>query len=255
MKYDLNKICDQIEKSGYCFIDKFWSDEVDREIEIFYQNDLKPLINKTNVDKFGNRNFSLADDEINNNPFNKIKKSKEFINLCENILKINNIQLNKPLEIHNVIALQKNETNTNYEISSKLHFDAFYLTMIIPIKKTSNVLPDTGGSLILYPNLRNISRYSIINYLIKFLVQNSLARYLFSKNFFKKILKHTIVSTEKNKFLVFYGYRTLHGNKALTNQNLKVHSIFHVYNPHQNSGIDKFVFKRNKKARERKLID
>ena len=131
MKYNYEEICSNIEKDGYCLIDKFWSKELDEKIEMFYQKTLEPLVKNTSIDKFGNRAFALADEEIDDNPFNLIKNSDEFTKLCKNILKINKINVDKNLDIHNVIALQKNEQNTNLGISSKLHFDAFFLTIII----------------------------------------------------------------------------------------------------------------------------
>ena len=78
MDYNYREICSKIENEGYCLIDKFWDDTIDAEINKFYENSLKPLIKKTSIDKFGNRNFSVADDEIKNNPFNSIKNSEHF---------------------------------------------------------------------------------------------------------------------------------------------------------------------------------
>ena len=149
MNYDLIDICEKLEKDGYCLIDKFWDKKLDLEIENFFNDNIKPLEKKTKIDEYGNRCFSIADNEIQNNPFDKIKKSKEFIDMYKKILAYNNIETNNDLDIHNVISYQKNEKNLNQTISSKLHFDAFYLTIIITIKKSNNDLSGSTGSLIL----------------------------------------------------------------------------------------------------------
>ena len=255
MNYNYDEICSKIEKEGFCLVDKFWDDKQDAEIDKFYENSIKPLIKKTSIDKFGNRNFSVADDEIKNNPFKSIKNSEHFQNLITNILKINNIKTSKQLDIHNIIAFQKNELNNNAKISSNLHFDAFYLTIIIPIKKTRNSLPGRGGSLILYPNIRSLSSSSIFNYTIKLLTQNFIFRKIIKNQFLKKYLNYKIVSSEEKKLLIFYGYKSLHGNEAILDKNYKVHSIFHVYNPHKDSIIDKWIFNRNANIRKNKLIN
>lgn len=254
MDYNYREICSKIENEGYCLIDKFWDDTKDAEINKFYENSLKPLIKKTSIDKFGNRNFSVADDEIKNNPFKSIKNSEHFQNLITNVLKINNIKISKKLDIHNIIAFQKNELNKNTNISSNLHFDAFYLTIIIPIKKSKNTLPGRGGSLILYPNIRGLASNSIFNYTIKLFTQNFIFRKIIRNQFLKKYLNYKVVSSEEKKLLIFYGYKSLHGNEAILDKNYKVHSIFHIYNPHKDSIIDKWIFKRNANIRKNKLI-
>ena len=253
MNYNLNDICEKLEKNGYCLIDKFWDKKLDLEIENFFNHNIKPLEKKTKIDEYGNRCFSIADNEIKNNPFNKIKELKEFKNIYKKILKYNNIEINDDLDIHNVISYQKNEKNLNQNLSSKLHFDAFYLTIIITIKKSVNDLKGSTGSLILYPNIRKKSSNSINNYLIKMMFQNLFTRWILNLSFFKKKLKATTISGQNNKVLLFYGYRSLHGNEALKNSNLKVNAIFHVFNPHKNSKLDNFIFNRNKKIRNNKL--
>ena len=253
MNYDLNDICKKLEKDGYCLIDKFWDKNLDLEIENFFNNNIRPLEKKTKIDEYGNRCFSIADNEIQNNPFDKIKKSKEFIDMYKKILAYNNIETNTDLDIHNVISYQKNEKNLNKTISSKLHFDAFYLTIIITIKKSNDDLSGSTGSLILYPNLRKKSKSSINNYLFKFIFQNLIARWILNFSFFKKKLRATTISVGNNKVILFYGYRSLHGNEALKNSNLKVNAIFHVFNPHKHSKLDNFIFNRNKKIRNNKI--
>ena len=253
MNYNLNDICEKLEKNGYCLIDKFWDKKLDLEIENFFNHNIKPLEKKTKIDEYGNRCFSIADNEIENNPFNKIKESKEFKNIYKKILKYNNIEINDDLDIHNVISYQKNEKNLNLNLSSKLHFDAFYLTIIITIKKSVNDTKGSTGSLILYPNIRKKSSNSINNYLIKIMFQNLFTRWILNLSFFKKKLKAITITGQDNKVLLFYGYRSLHGNEALKNYNLKVNAIFHIFNPHKKSKLDNFIFNRNKKIRNNKL--
>ena len=189
MNYDILKICEDIEKNGYTFVEKFWGRDTDRKIEEYYESVLEPLIKKTSIDRFGNRNFSLADQEAKNNPFEEIKNSKVFIALYTSILKFNKINIKETISVHNVIALQKNEVETKYKVSSELHFDAFYLTIIIPIKTPLNPDKGTDASLILYPKIRKIASNSLFNYITKFLIQNSLTRYFIKRGFVNRILK------------------------------------------------------------------
>jgi len=253
MNYDLNNICEKLEKNGYCLIDKFWDKELDLEIENFFNNNIQPLEKKTKIDEYGNRCFSIADNEIEKNPFNKIKELKQFKDIYKKILTYNNIEISNDLDIHNVISYQKNEKNLNKNISSKLHFDAFYLTIIITIKKSIDSVSGSTGSIILYPNLRKKNKSSINNYLFKFIFQNFFTRWILNLSFFKRKLKATTISAKNNQVLLFYGYRSLHGNEALRNYNLKVNAIFHIFNPHKKSKLDNFIFNRNKKIRNNKL--
>tara|TARA_B100000029_G_scaffold198798_1_gene197116 strand:- start:2794 stop:3558 length:765 start_codon:yes stop_codon:yes gene_type:complete len=252
---DINKIYNDLEKNGYAIIDKFWDQKISNEIDDYYTNNLLPLIKDTKIDKFGNRNFSLADDELDNSPFEKIKKSSDFINLYENLLKMNHIQIKNKIDVHNVVMLQKNEIDTNFKVSSKFHFDAFYLTAIFPIKIPEDKKKDNFASLIIYPNIRNIAMSSYTNYIFKFLTQNSICRKIANYNFIKKIFNSKVVDLQENKIILFYGYRTYHGNQAMKSNNLKAQAIYHIYNPHKESRIDNYVFNRNKKIRKNKLVN
>ena len=253
MDYDYMQIVSEINKKGYCLIDKFWDDDLDIEIQEFFKNNLISLKSKAKIDKFGNKCFSIADKEINKNPFDKIQNSKTFIDLYKNIFKINNLNLPNEADVHNVISYAENHKNLNNFHSTELHFDAFYLTIIIPIKRSKDNSPNSSGRLTIFPNIRNFSTNSIKNYLIKIIIQNKIVRFLFGTKIFKKIFNFKTISININQILLFYGYRSLHGNEALKNNNVKVNAIFHIYNPHKNSIIDKYIFKRNKKIRFKKL--
>ena len=255
MQLNYSKICNEIEKNGYRIINKFWDNKIESEIEDFYQKKILSLKQITKIDKHGNKCFAVADNEIKDNPFNTIKNSKTFVDLYKSILKYNNINPTEEIDVHNVISFAENQKKTNTSLSTELHFDAFCITIIIPIKRSSDSQSNSTGKLTLYPNIRNFSSSSIKNYIVKFLIQNRITRWIFNTSYMKKKLNFKVLKTSEKDILVFYGYRSLHGNEALSNNNLKVNAIFHIFNPHKNSKIDKYIFNRNKKIRNKKLLD
>ena len=252
MNYKIDSIFNELKINGYAEIDQFWDESLELEIEDYYHKKFLILEKNSSVDKYGNRNFALADEELINSPFEKIKKSPIFINLYSKLLELNNINTDL-IDIHNILSYQKNDYESKYQMSSKFHFDAFYITIIIPVKTPKKKSNDGGATLLLYPNLRKLASNSIFNYLTKFFIQNLFLRYLFFNSLTRKYLKPKKIKIDKNKILIFYGYRSLHGNTQLKYNNIKVQAIYHIFNPHRDSIIDRYVFSRNNKVRKNKL--
>ena len=113
MEYNFKEIFNQLEDEGYAIIDNFWDDKLNLEIDDYYKTKVEPLFNKTSINKFGNRSFTSADNEVVDSPFEKIKNSPIFKNLYLKLLECNNININEDIDMHNIIYLQKNEVNTN----------------------------------------------------------------------------------------------------------------------------------------------
>jgi len=230
-----NNIIKELETKGYAEIDNFISNENIRNVNKFI--DLKK-------NEFNSDNFSLADNELSHNVFNEIKNSKKFIDLYENILKSQNIFINskEKRDFHTVLGVRKGK-EIKFKKPIMYHFDAFLITINIPIKVPENNVND--GKLVVWPNIRRIQKNMITNFAIKLLFQNKLARYLINLNILQSNLNIKKFSLNKDKIYIFYGYRSLHGVDKLGNKNERTTLLYHIYNPHKDAFLNKYILKRN----------
>ena len=119
------QIINDLNNKGYSEIDNFLNkDDV--------QNIKKYLIAKKN--QYKTDNFSLADKELDDNIFQKIKEKKEFLEICSNILNFYKIKYNpnEDKDIHIVLGNRIGK-NINKKMTPLYHFDAFLLTILFPI--------------------------------------------------------------------------------------------------------------------------
>ena len=248
-----NQIINDIKTQGYAEINSFINKDLKNEINNYFDSNIKNLLKNSKIDQFGNKSFALAGNELENTPIAKIKNLDEFKNLYRQILKKNSININDHIDVHNLLTVQENyNVNVHAKNSTLFHFDAFYLTILIPIKipKINN---SGAGELIIFPIWRNISFSSLFNFFIKLLTQNRLFRLLINTNYLQKILKSKKIFLTDDKIQIFYGYRQFHGNAPLSNKNLRVTLLHHIFRPHKDSYVDKYIFKRNELIRKNKL--
>ena len=92
--------------------------------------------------------------------------------------------------------------------------------------------------MIIYPNFRKLTNILIINIIQKLLFQNRVAKFL---------LKNKIIFNNKEKILklkpgniyIFYGYRTLHGNKDIDPKQVRATLLLHFYDIFNESNLVK----------------
>ena len=143
----------QLEEEGYVEIENF--------LTIDQINKIKKFVNikKNNINK---NNFSLANQELDDPVFNEIIFSKEVENLSKNLLN-EFIDDYSQVEKHFVLGVIKNEVSTIKKQNVIFHFDAYFLTINIPItmpnKKISDIIEEQSGNLLILPNFRKFGKF------------------------------------------------------------------------------------------------
>ena len=233
INYD--EIINELDEIGYSEIDNFLSYEEKNQINEFIETKKK---------LFKSENFSLADGHLDHEVFHKIRQNTFFKELSIKILKKNQINgnLDGIKDFHNVLGVRKPQENQNSTI--KFHFDAFLITIIFPIAVPQG--DEKNGNLLIFPNMRSLSRISLYNFFIKFITQNNFFRKMINKNFARKLFKMKSFDLDTNKILIFYGYRSFHGVDNLGKNKYRSTLLFHIFNPHKDTLINDLVLKRNK---------
>lgn len=195
------------------------------------QNIVKNLLNK-----YGHRYFTLI------NPLNKefhfIKEDKEFFSLSHNIAEKKlkrKIKKNDRLSVLRVIT-----GNKISERSLKFHFDAYILTILLPIN-----IPNSGkndGHLILFPNLRRKTRYSLLNFVEKIFYQNVITRTII-KFFVRFNIDKYQIELKPGNLYFFWGYQSLHANMPITETLLRSTLLLHFGTVHNESFLDNSIKK------------
>lgn len=225
------------------------------EIQNFINKNQLSLIKKFIEDKkkkLNKDNFSLANNELAHPVFDQIIKSKEMNMLISNILKkyVNNADY----ETHVVLGVRSNSSEKpNIKNLIKFHFDAYFLTINIPIsipKKNSSNLNNSSGDLLIIPNIRNFNTNLIKNIFFKLFFQNFITQFIMSMKVFHKLFNVKRLSLKNNKIYLFFGYRTLHGVDNNYENDERTTLLLHIHNPHSGSKFDNYIKSKHKKQRE-----
>ena len=249
MNFDL--INHELNNKGYVEIDNFLTINQITKIKNFISNK-KTLLNKNN--------FSLANQELTDTVFNDIINSKEIESLSNNILK--NIVPNfNNIDKHVVLGVRNMSSSPKKKLSKKtaFHFDAYFLTINIPITMPENLKQSNStnqsGDLLLLPNFRNFNPSIIKNLIMKLFFQNAFIRYFFSFNKFKKLLKIKRIKLSNSKIYLFYGFRSLHGVDTNFEAGERTTFLIHLHNPHSGSFFDKYIKSKHNKQRQNSVTN
>ena len=234
-------IIEQINKKGFYKL-----------TNLINQDDLDSL--KSEVQKkitsIGQKNFRLDNIGLEDTFINKakfIEKIDTFIRNTSDQLELENYKNKKLYKILRVIngGNQKNE-------SHKYHFDAHYLTLLIPIFIPNNK-NNLNGDLVIFPNLRKVHRNIFLNVIQKLFFQNFFLSKLLNTNLFKKLLKAKILKLEPGNAYIFFGFRTLHGNQEINNHDLRATLLVHFYDVFEESKIVQMNRERKLKKEKNKI--
>ena len=226
-----NKLINDLNNYGYAEIDNFLTKDEHSQILTFLEE-------KKN--RFKNNNFSLSDEELNLDIFKKIFNKHDFKTLFTEILNFNKINVKiEGRQLHTVLGYRTGNKNPKKTIPM-YHFDAYLITILIPI-----IVPPQKekykGELLIYPNLRKIHKFMITNFIIKILTQNFIFRYLINFSFFKNFFKMHKLNLNLNKIFFFYGYRSMHGVESIGLNVKRSTLLYHIYNPHLDTFLDNLI--------------
>ena len=204
--------------------------------------DFNNLKNKvTNIiNEKGKKYFRLNDNELDKYNLRDIFLRNNIDSLSSDILLDNEIDNSKKVDTHTVLRVLSGKNNKKG--ANEYHFDSFLITLMLPIIIRQKKL-NTGKFLII-PNIRKIQKFFIFSLIQKIILQNRLIRKILTLSITKRILKATEVNLEENSLYIFYGYKSFHGSSSLVNDTTRVTFLHHVYRPHNESKINKLIFKR-----------
>src|SRR5690606_37384026 len=100
---------------------------------------------------------------------------------------------------------------TGIKQSHQYHYDATVITGLMPLFIPDGE-PGTAGDLIVFPNLRRIRKWVLVNLFEKVLLQNKLASLILRKESVRRLMGGKRVRLKPGNLYLFWGYRTLHGN-------------------------------------------
>ena len=176
---EIDNIFDSLNKTGmYCI-----KDAISIELLDSLRNEIKSELSSK-----GNRYYSKINPANDSqSKFSAIKKSANFITLTNALSSKalgRDVDNTESLNVLRVVTGKKADTQT-----LKFHFDAYALTVLIPIFIPDGPLEDSGH-LVSFLNLRKLRKFQFLNIIEKVFIQNILTR---------KILEFIVDLRAKNK--------------------------------------------------------
>jgi len=138
---------------------------------------------------------------------------------------------------------------TGRKESNCFHYDASLVTALLPVE-----IPQEGdqrGDLLVFPNLRKLRKYVLVNVLEKALLQNKLSRKLISRAIGLGLLKPQRLQLVPGNLYLFWGYRSLHANEPCDPAQLRATAIFHYGDPHAGSLMTRLILRNNQRRARR----
>lgn len=242
--FDHNIIADNLDKYGYAILNNVFKTEIIKKLNIEAKNKIIEL----------NKKFSLNEKHLKKTIFEEVVNSSKMKQLFETIHKKSS-RYDTNFNCHFLL----NHTPSKHIKHNKLsfHFDAYKLTMIIPINTEDKNDNDHAMSLDIIPNIRKETNSMIINLIYKSAFQNKIFRKFSNTNFFNNIFKKKTLNIKYGELVIFNGFRSLHSASISKSrsQSEKTRLIIHSYNPFENNKINKIIFNRIQKNRDKKIND
>lgn len=138
---------------------------------------------------------------------------------------------------------------TGRKESNCFHYDASLVTALLPVEIPQD--GDQRGDLLLFPNLRKLRKYVLVNVLEKALLQNKLSRKLISRAIGLGLLKPQRLQLVPGNLYLFWGYRSLHANEPCDPAQLRATAIFHYGDPHAGSLMTRMILRHNQRRARR----
>jgi len=224
-EHNTQKISNKLNSEGFVKFDNAISK---RDLN-FLKNEVKKLIEEK-----GERYFSVINPH--KKEFSKILSDLEFFSLAR---KISEKKLNRKIDQDDFLSVLRVITGNKTDQQSYLfHFDAYILTILVPIN-----IPDSGnddGHLILFPNYRKSVRLTLVNFIEKIFYQNLISRKLI-KFLSKKNLEKYILKLKPGSIYFFWGYQSLHANMPINKNLLRSTLLLHFGTVHNKSILDKII--------------
>jgi hypothetical protein len=231
----IEKCYKNLEKKGHHCFQNFLSPNEILKLKKLVLKNLK--INKGN--SFFMMDNNLSQTFASNNSF--LKKFYDiFFSLCK---KDNLKDYGEKKIFKNLRVISKSKMHST---SFDFHFDAHQYTILVPILIPNNKDKNLNGNLILFPNIRKKTNFLIINIVQKLFFQNKIMKNILKYISSKKIIKQDILTFKVGNVYIFNGYRSLHGNQAVSKDQIRATLLLHFYDVFS----DSLLIKLNRKFRE-----
>ena len=162
--YNLNKIQTELKENGFCVIDNIFEENINAQLK---------KIAMENITKYNNKKFSLHEKYFTKSFIDEIINSEEICSLFKSI-NIDNLSYKGGYNYHFLLNHTPKLKNNNSKLS--FHFDAYLLTMIIPINTGQKQHNAKAMSLEVIPNIRKITNSMLWNLTYKIIFQNKIVR-------------------------------------------------------------------------------
>ena len=242
--FNLNKIKSDLKENGFCIIDNIFEENINNQ----FKN-----VAKENITKYKNKKFSLHERYFNKSFLDELINSNEIISFFKSI-NIDNLSYKGEYNYHFLLNHTPRSKNNNSKLN--FHFDAYLLTMIIPINTDQKQNNTKAMSLEIIPNIRKITNSMLLNLIYKIFFQNKIFRKFSNSSYFKYFFKSKNIVINFDQIIIFNGFRSLHSasiSKSKLNDE-KTRLIFHIFNPFNKNFINNFIFDKIQKDRDNKVF-
>jgi len=229
---ELENIVNDIKTKGVAEIpDFFKSSVIDSGVE--YVDSVRK---KLKMDAFSFRYY-----DMDSCVFTELQKSTHLKGFLAKILTVSGVKTSEDSVIHHVIRCTDGKTNTRD--ANKYHFDAYDLTLLMPIITPNDPELDCGD-LIVFLRTRRFSANLIKNIFFKVVFQGTMMRNFATKEWFKKLFQGVTIKVKPGNAYLFYGFRTYHGNIEMDESLIRASALFHYHNPLAESKLIQLIEKR-----------
>ena len=240
--FDPNKIAENLNEYGYDVLGNIFNTEIINKLNLTAKEKTSQL----------NKKFSLNEKYLKKTIFEEVAHSNQLKELIKLISKKNS-RYETEYNCHFLLNHTPNKRVQNSKLS--FHFDAYKFTIIMPINTGDKKNNENAMSLDIIPNIRRETNSMIINLFYKSVFQNKIFRKFSNTNFFNNFFKPKTLNIKYGEIIIFNGFRSLHSasiSKSLM-QSEKTRLIIHFYNPFENNKINKYIFNKIQKNRDKKI--
>lgn len=182
--------------------------------------------------------ITLRGTEMDNCVLKNIQESPQLVLFLKKLLRASGLPCNNEEIVHHVLRSITGDSDGS--AANKYHFDAYHLTVNIPIEIPVSSDRNTGD-FVFFRRRRSHSSGLTKNFLYKAFFQSSFVRRIASSKAFYWWFDGKVLITKPGSMYVFYGYATYHGNLSLASELTRTTALYHYSDPFHNNKLIKMI--------------
>jgi len=234
---EVREFSDKIRKDGIVEVENAFLPWVIEEAQVFV---------KAKNAEINSGYITLRAEDMPHSIFNRIKESNHLRKFLDRIIEEGELPKANSPNIHCVVRSIDGTENINQKASNKYHFDAYDLTVSMPVLIPFEI-NNHAGDFVLFNRRRSTSHGLIKTLFYKGIFQNKYFQWMASSEFFFRVFKGRIVKTKPGSMYIFLGFRTYHGNRKIDTGLVRATALFHYSNPLHPNKIINFIEARRKR--------